>query len=238
MIKGRGLMANVLRKIDDDKYLFYVNGISNSVIHEIPENNFEYDEIMQLAEDIEDRIFVYVSTTQVNVQENHSRPYVRHKFKMECLVKDSFSNYLVVRTSNLVGNNPWNTHTLFNFLYNALMAGREISVVESAMRNILDADHFTDLFDYYLKNEYHKNHIINIINPVTFNMAEILKAFEVVFNKSFLKNHVEDSIAYFDAPAGLSLLLLENCDINLDNYLSTVIKKYYVSVINTFNLQT
>src|ERR1051325_4378492 len=122
MIIGRGLMAKALAGIDDDKYLFYVNGISNSVIEKITEDNFEASEITEIAQNIGNKIFVYFSTALVNVQENYARPYVLHKYKMECLTKELFSTYTIVRTSNLVGHNPWNKHTLFNFLFNSLEA--------------------------------------------------------------------------------------------------------------------
>ena len=231
MIKGRGLLANAFGLIDSDKYFFYVNGISNSVIDEISENNFEACEIKEIAKDIGNKIFVYVSTIQVNAKENYKRPYVKHKFKMECLTKELFLNYIIVRTSNLVGNNPWNKHTLFNYLYNSLTAGTEIKVIESMMRNILDTDHFIDLFNYYLHHLHQKNDIVDIINPVSYNMTEILNAFETVFSKKFNKDQSEDNIAYFKAPVTLSLALVKKCNIDLDNYLSDVLHKYYLPIV-------
>lgn len=232
MIKGRGLLAKSLSGIDSSKYLFYVNGISNSVMHEIPKNNFEAVEIKEISKYIGNKIFVYFSTSQVNAKQNYSRPYVQHKYKMECLTKELFLNYVIVRTSNLVGHNPWNNHTLFNYLYYSLKEEKEINVIESIIRNILDVDHFIQLFDYYLNNYPQQNDTINIINPVSFNMAEILTAFEISFSKTFIKNHLEDSFAYFKAPVILSLDLVNKCNINLDNYLAKVLEKYYPKIIN------
>jgi dTDP-4-dehydrorhamnose reductase len=73
---------------------------------DIPENNFETQELIAMANDIGDKTLVYFSTIQVNATENYSRPYVQHKIKMERLISNSFSNYIIIRTSNLVGNNP------------------------------------------------------------------------------------------------------------------------------------
>ena len=231
MIKGRGLLAKALGLIDSDKYFFYVNGISNSVIDTIPENNFEASEIKEIAKNIGNKIFVYVSTIQVNAEENYKRPYVKHKFKMECLTKELFPNFIIVRTSNLVGNNPWNKHTLFNYLYNALTSETEISIAESMMRNILDADHFVELFQYYLHHLRNQNEVIEIINPIFYSMSEVLVAFETVFSKRFKKSQSKDSIAYLRAPVTLSLSLVKFCNINLDNYIATILKKYYSPVI-------
>ena len=51
--------------------------------------------------------------------------------------------------------------------------------------------------------------------------------FENIFSKKFIKNHLKVSIAQFDAPCDFSRSLINNCNINLENYLTTVIKKYY-----------
>ncbi|MGN6343312.1 MAG: hypothetical protein ACTHML_20200 [Ginsengibacter sp.] len=227
MIKGRGLLANALKTIDNKDCFFYVNGISNSIIELIPENNFEESEIKEIAKNIGDKIFVYVSTIQVNAEENHNRPYVKHKFKMECLTKELFPNYIIVRTCNLVGNNPWNKHTLFNYLYNALMNETEINVSESMLRNVLDADHFVSLFHYYLNHLRDHNEVIEIINPIFYSMSEILVAFETVFFKSFRKKPPNNNIAYLRAPVTLSMRLVRYCNIDLDNYITVILKKYY-----------
>ena len=233
MIIGRGLLGKALREIDSEKYLFYANGISNSVIGQIPEENFESREIQELHKNIEDKIFIYFSTSQVNAPENFARPYVQHKIRMERLISSSFSNFLVVRTSNLVGNNPWNEHTLFNYLCNALKDGREITVNDSIVRNILDVDHFLILFKYYLTHFLTGNTVIDLINPVSFKMKDILSAFENIFSRKFLTKINGDSFAHFEATSEMTLKLTEYCEISWENYLSSVIKKYYLPVFQT-----
>ena len=90
MIRGRGLLANALSFIDSNKYLFYVNGICNAVMDRIPEDNFEAREIMEISKIMDNKIFVYFSTFQANLKVNYSKPYVQHKYKMECLIKKLF----------------------------------------------------------------------------------------------------------------------------------------------------
>jgi dTDP-4-dehydrorhamnose reductase len=230
MIRGRGLLAKALTGIDSDKYFFYVNGISNSVVTFITEDNFEASELAEISKSVGNKIFVYFSTSQVNVKENYVRSYVQHKYKMECRTKELFPNYLIVRTSNLVGNNPWNTHTLFNFLYNSLKERTEIYVTESVIRNILDIDDFIKLFEYYLTHFPHENTTVDIVNPISYNMAEILYEFERIFSTKFIKRPSEDNIAYFQAPVEFSLSLSKKCNISLDNYLPVILKKYYPAI--------
>lgn len=229
MIIGRGLLGKALINIDSEKYLFYVNGISNSVMEEIPDDNFEVQQIKEISEKIGDKTFIYLSTSQVNRKENFCRPYVLHKYKMENLTAKLFPNYIIVRTSNLVGNSPWNKHTLFNYLFNSLNEGNEIYVNELIIRNVLDVDHFVLLFEYYLNHFFTKNCIIDLVNPVSFNMREILSAFEATFSKKFARNQLDDHFAYFGAPCNLSLILVEQCTIPLENYLLNLLKKYYLS---------
>ena len=229
MIIGRGLLGKALINIDSEKYLFYVNGISNSVMEEIPNDNFEVQQIKQISENIGNKTFIYLSTSQVNMKENFSRPYVQHKYKMENLAAKLFPNYIIVRTSNLVGNNSWNKCTLFNYLYNSLNEGNEIYVNELIIRNILDVDHFVLLFEYYLNHFFTKNCTIDLVNPVSFNMREILSAFETTFSKKFSRNQLSDNFAYFGAPCNLSTILVERCNISLENYLLNLLNKYYLN---------
>jgi dTDP-4-dehydrorhamnose reductase len=227
MIIGRGLLAKALREIDQESYLFYVNGISNSVIENIQENNFEMNEIMAIAKKNYGKTFVYFSTIQLNSKENYKRPYVIHKIKMEEVVKRLFPDYVIIRTSNIIGKNPWNTHTLFNYLYNSLKEEKKISVIESASRNILDVDHFIKLTNHYLIYYKKEPTTVNIVNSVSYPMFEIVSAFEKIFQSRFTKDNSEIKIAKFEAPCLFSAKLIKECGIDLDNYLPAVIKKYY-----------
>jgi nucleoside-diphosphate-sugar epimerase len=227
MIIGRGLLANALRVLDQESYLFYANGISNSIIENIQEDNFETNEIMAIAGKDYDKIFVYFSTIQVNAAENMERPYVIHKIKMEELVKRLFRDYVIIRTSNIIGNNRWNTHTLFNYLYNSLKEEKKISVIDSASRNILDVDHFIELTNHYLIHYRKEPATVNIVNSLSFEMFEIVSAFEEIFESKFIKDNTQIAIAKFEAPCVFSTKLIQECGIELNNYLVDVIKKYY-----------
>lgn len=227
MIIGRGLLANALRELDGERYLFYVNGISNSLIENIQEDNFEMNEVTAIAGKNYDKTFVYFSTIQVNSKENYNRPYVIHKIKMEELVKRLFPDNVIIRTSNIIGNNPWNTHTLFNYLYNSLKAQKKISVVDSESRNVLDVDHFIKLTQRYLTHYRKEPSVVNIVNSLSYQMFEIISEFEKIFETQFVKDQSQIPIAKFEAPCVFSAQLIQECGIKLDNYMPDVIRKYY-----------
>jgi hypothetical protein len=227
MIIGRGLLATSLKEIDKDNVVFYANGVSDSTIENIADGNFEAEEIKCIAEQKAAKTFIYFSTIQVNAAENFERPYVIHKIKMEELVKCLFPDYLIIRTSNIIGNNPWNTHTLFNYLYNSLKEERKINVVDSASRNILDVDHFIKLVDHYLIHYKKESATLNIVNSLSYRMCEIVSEFEKIFETKFIKDNAGIKIAKFEAPCLFSAKLIRECGIELDNYLPQVIEKYY-----------
>lgn len=228
MIIGRGLLGNSLATIDNDRYLFYVNGISNSVLHQIPKNNFEINEISGIADKKEERIFVYFSTSQVNSKLNQDRPYVKHKLFIEDLITKRFPRYLIIRASNLVGHNLWNKHTLFNYLYNSLTANEQITVNPAVTRNFLDTSHLTTLLQTYL-NKYSTNKIIEIVNPVSFTMDQIINEFEKYFLKRFIIKRVSEigDFALFELNVELSLDLFTICNIPTNDYTSNLLSKYY-----------
>ena len=239
MIVGRGLLAKAITDIDSENFIFYANGISNSVLHQISRNNFELNEIKEIADKGEKAVFVYFSTCQVNSVCNYNRPYVQHKIAIEEYVRKHFHKYLIVRTSNLVGHNPWNSHTLFNYLYQAITVKEPITINPVLYRNFLDAEHFAKLLQTYLKMENHNelyidnhNGTIEIVNPVSYRMNEILKEFEIYFSCKFIVNEIDEisEFAVFDLDTNLSLDLIRESEINTGNYIPYLLDKYYKEI--------
>lgn len=228
MIIGRGLLGNALKEIDDQKYLFYANGISNSVLESIPKNNFEIKEVEEIAKQNDGKTFIYFSTSQVNSTLNYHRAYVKHKLFIEELISKCFSHYLIIRTSNLVGHNPWNTHTLFNYLFNAITANEQITVNPVLTRNFLDVAHFVKLLSSYLSN-YEKNKIVEIVNPVSNSMEEIVNEFEQFFSKRFNLQKVNgiNEFALFELNPDLTLELMNQSGLSFNDHIQSLLKKYY-----------
>lgn len=230
MIIGRGLLANAVRGIDSKQTLFYANGISNSVIDRFEKNNFEIKELEAIANEHPDKLFIYFSTCQLNSERNHKRPYVKHKLLIEDFISNNFNNYLIIRTSNLVGFNPWNSHTLFNYLNHALAVNQQILVNPVLTRNFLDVDHFVSLLNAYLI-KYQKNQIVEIVNPLSYSMQEIINDFEKFFCKKFILQSVSDKndFALFEINPKLSLDLINESGLSFDNHITALLDKYYAA---------
>lgn len=228
-ILGRGLLAKALEKIDNGNFVFYANGLSNSVVNELPEKNFERNDLEMLSAHYSSKPIIYFSTVQCNSEGNFDREYVRHKLNMEKLIAERWDNYLIVRTSNLVGNNPWNTHTLFNYLYQALLSSSPINVDRSIVRNILDVDDFVTMLGTYLSSWEKKATAIEIVNPVSHTLGEILAVFEKVNDKKFQVQPLQMPVAIFNISEKKSIELAQLANINFENYLERVIRKYYTA---------
>ena len=227
MIVGRGLIGGGLKIIDAENVLFYANGISNSVLNEIPHDNFEIKELEAIAGNHPEKLFVYFSTSQVNSEKNHSRPYVKHKLSIEEFISRNFSRYLIVRTSNLVGFNPWNSHTLFNYLHHALAVNERICVNPALIRNFLDVDHFVSLLQEYISN-YPLNKTVEIVNPESYSMGEIINEFEKFFSKKFtVQFSTVTDFAVFELNPQLSLRLMEKSGVCFRDPIAALLKKYY-----------
>lgn len=234
MIKGRGLLGSALTEIECDDFLFYANGISNSVLQEIPNESSESKEIKRFAEEYQDKIFVYFSSCQVNSPQNFTRPYVQHKLAMEEFVQGHFERYLIVRASNLVGANPWNEHTLFNYLFRAVKNLGQIRVNPGVKRNFLDVAHFVSMLQTFL-HDHNGNETIELVNPRSYTMQEILTQFEEHFSTKFLVEEISKTgdFALFELNEGLSELLFSRCSLTTENYIPTLLSKYYpLSITN------
>jgi hypothetical protein len=228
LIIGRGLLANAVKRIDSKQFLYYANGISNSILPRIEKDNFEIRDLKEIAEKYPQKVFIYFSTCQINSDRNLSRPYVRHKILMEEFISKNFSDYLIVRTSNLVGFNPWNPHTLFNFLNHALAVNEQIFVNPVLLRNFLDVEHFVSLLNLYLNRHNKTDKIVEIVNPDSYSMHQIIWEFEKFFSKKFnMYTKTENDFAFFELNPKLTLQLLAQSCLTFDDHIQTLLRKYY-----------
>lgn len=106
MVVGHGDIASVLP--DRDDLLFFASGVSNS--QETRRNEYNREEDLLLQQDPDCHI-VYFSSLAMFYSDTQ---YARHKMLMECLIKEHFSTYTIIRIGNILwGDNP---NTLINYL--------------------------------------------------------------------------------------------------------------------------
>ncbi|KAA0126493.1 hypothetical protein FY557_17035 [Chryseobacterium sp. SN22] len=221
MIVGNGLIANALKKIDTEDYLFFASGVSNSL--EIRSSEFER-EFSLLKDRIEKHPgcrLVYFSTLSVNDQSKQESPYVLHKLKLEDYIKNNTGSYSILRIGNIVGNGG-NPNTLFNFLRNQIFQGNTFTIHQRARRLLVDID---DVSKFLQTNDDHlNNQTVNFAYPYYFDLKEIVQALESRMQKTARYTETDEGDFYivdFDETANNFFI-----GIDADQYLRDLAEKY------------
>ena len=92
----------------------------------------------------------------------------------------------------------------------------------------MDVEHFVKLLEVYLK-VYNCNEIVEIVNPISYIMDEIVKEFEKHFSKRFVIKNTENitDFAVFELNIELSRKLAAECNIGMKDYIPYLLKKYH-----------
>lgn len=228
MVIGNGLMANAFSVYkSNNNMLIFASGVSNS----LEENPLEFARELQLLKKSHknhpNSTLVYFSTLSILDNEVHKRPYVQHKLAMESFIRQNISNYLILRVSNVVGENG-NTHTIVNFLVNAVKNETSITIWKYAERNIIDVNDVVFIVTELLKKG-EQNKIINIATNYNIPVVEILETIEHYFNKKAkvkllpLGKPLTMDVSYI---ASYLKEIEKNKGKGLD-YIETLLKSYY-----------
>ncbi len=180
MIVGNGLVANSCKQIDDEKFIFFASGVSNSL--ETDSNQFERESnlLQQTIRQAENQLLIYFSSTSIYDTSVNHRPYVQHKLNMEQMIQKSGRPFLILRLSNLVGKGG-NPNTLMNFLVHSIRYQTTFNIWQNATRNLLDTEDMIDIVKNILDQDYY-NHIFDIAYIESFSIEEIVSRIETHLN--------------------------------------------------------
>jgi nucleoside-diphosphate-sugar epimerase len=105
-------------------------------------------------------LFIYFSTCSIFDNSLSNTPYVHHKKRMEQLISDKFSNYLIMRLPTVIGQTS-NMNTFFNNIRIRLKSSLDIHVFQKATRYLLAIDDLPTITKLLLENNV-ANRVINI----------------------------------------------------------------------------
>lgn len=171
MIVGRGLIANSLLQYDDESFVFFASGVSNSGLDD--EGEFLREKLL-LHETMKrnaDKHLVYFSTCMVSTT-NPANPYSAHKLSMEKLVQQ-YKNWTVFRLPNLVGKGG-NPNNLVNFLVTNVKEKSRVTIQENAKRSILEANDMARLTIAFLSHGSNKR-FVDLVLEDAISIFEILE---------------------------------------------------------------
>jgi nucleoside-diphosphate-sugar epimerase len=228
MVIGKGLVAEKFGSYkNNEEIIIFASGVSNS--KNIDEQHYKR-EIKLLKDTIAQnrtKILVYFSTCSIyDPSENYS-PYVIHKKEIENYIQNNHKYYFIFRVSNLVGVTN-NKYTVLNYFFNQIKKGSHFYLWQNAFRNLIDID-MKLIVDYILSEKLYRNKIINIANPISNNVKEIVKMLEEITNLKAIYS-LSNKGTEFNIDISEILPIIKKLDINFkENYLAQLVKKYYSS---------
>lgn len=225
MVVGKGLIANGFKVFENRDEIIFASGVSNSKLNDESALLREHDLIISTIKKFPNKLFIYFSSYSIQDPALKNNLYVRHKVKMESLIEHKSQNFLIFRTSNIVGPNSTNPHTIINYLVNHIKESTPFELWKNSFRNILDIDHLYSMVLKVIESNT-INKTVHLLNPVSLNMVEIVQTVE-----SFLQKKGDykliDIGSYFEVDKSLSLKLFDELNIEQENYLLRTLKKYY-----------
>lgn len=227
MVVGRGLVARTFERYNNnDKVLVYASGVSDSKCEDNKEYNRERDLLEDTINSNHSKHIIYISTCSIYNPAVQSTAYVKHKLKMEGIVKELAKNYNVFRVSNLVGETR-NSKTVFNFFKNHVKSGKHFFLWVNAYRNLIDSDDFYKIAQYAIEHAEYHNRIVNIANTTSYKVSDIIKE---------LENFYKVEANYTELPKGEPFAIdtsdvhriMQGLNLNFDEstYLHKLVAKY------------
>ena len=232
MIIGSGFIAKNFENYNDDlerlNICLYAAGISNSQTQDKDLLDKEKNKFIEFLKKFhQKKKLIYISTCSINDPSRNKNPYVLNKLYIEDLVQKNIKNFLIMRLSEVVGKNE-NKVTLINFLNNKIKNGEKFEIWSKAKRNIIDIDDAILLIIHLLENKNLNNTIINVANPKSYFVTEIVKNFEKLNNVKANYNLVDRGQDNWHLDTNKVLEISKKIKINFnENYLYELLKKYY-----------
>jgi hypothetical protein len=113
---------------------------------------------------------------------------------MEQIVRDR-PGHLVLRLPQVAGDTP-NPHTLLNFVYARVSRGERFAIWTRARRNIIDCDDVARVANAIVRTSGTGNEIINVANPYSHTMTEIVAAMEAVTGHRAVYDSIDRGSSY------------------------------------------
>ncbi|HZZ95347.1 MAG TPA: NAD-dependent epimerase/dehydratase family protein [Usitatibacter sp.] len=228
MIIGSGLIARAFSPhaptLNDT--CIYAAGVSNSGCTDPSEFARDEDRLRAaIASMPAPTRLVYFSTCSVGDPSMAQSGYVLHKRRLESLVEQR-PPYLVVRLPQVAGRTP-NPHTLLNYLYARITRSEKFDLWKHACRNIIDVDDAAAIILYLIRHEQAVDEIINVANPRSSSMTEIVQAIEAATHHRAVYRLLDRGAAYEIDTSRITKAITTLQLPFGDAYLSRTVAKYY-----------
>ena len=227
VIIGNGMVASACKALtgwEDD--ILYASGVSNSSEHRKELFDKEIELINVYLKKLSGKgKFIYFSTTSIMDPSKSENPYIKHKLFIESMLREKKVNHLIVRLPNLVGTSR-NPHTLTNFFADSIRKGKQIKLIRTAVRHLIDAEdlayilndirkkfgHTPTTVDVETSHPLNAGQILSMMEEALDKKADVIEMQETVSTKENLKDVFSSAKYIFETP---------------ENYHRSLINKYY-----------
>jgi len=227
MVIGNGMIAKRFYPYEKNPdIIIFASGVSNSKNKNIAEFNRELDLLEKTIAAHPDKILVYFSTCSIEDPGESKAPYTLHKKQLEEVIQKKIKRHYIFRVSNIAGN-ATNPNTVLNFFYHHIMNQINFDLWVNAYRNIIDMDDVFVIIDSILKSGNLANQVINVANPESYKVTDIVASLEEVTGLTANAIPIEKGF-YFPIDISLILPIIEELKIKFDHsYLLNLVRKYY-----------
>jgi nucleoside-diphosphate-sugar epimerase len=194
MIVGSGLLARAFDSFkDDDRVLVFASGVSNSST--ATEADYAREGNLLLAQIGTQARLTYFSTCSLFDPELKDSGYIRHKRRMEELIRTQFKNHTILRLPNVVGHTP-NPHTLCNYIRDRILAGETINVHVKACRYLMGVDRVSASCIPLLTDAFSRGKTLNVCYDQPVSVPDLVAVMEHILNKKAVIREVDSGSCY------------------------------------------
>lgn len=229
MVIGNGMIARRFSAYrDDDRFLVFASGVSNSKTHDAAAYERESGLLKEAIAAHPEKTIVYFSTCSIYDPVEKESRYALHKQEMESFIGQNAGSYYIFRVSNLAGRSA-NPNTILNFLYYHITNRINFDCWVHSTRNLIDTDDMYAIADHIMQNGLFRNQVINIANPRSYPVPEIVNM--IGTHTGIKPNYIIiEKGNHFSIDISLILDIIQKLDLHFEGeYLKRLLKKYYPS---------
>ena len=210
----------------NDAFVIFASGVSNSKNIDDCAYQREKELLQSVIQNNADKTLVYFSTCSIYDPDEQTSKYVLHKKNLEELIQKTCKRFHIFRVSNIVGISG-NPNTVLNFFIQHIKHKINFDLWCNATRNLLDIDDMYRIVDHILQNRLYLCEVVNIANPGTYSVKEIIAAIESLWNIKANYIHIEKG-SRFTIDVTVITPIIHQLGIRFENdYLAILLKKYY-----------
>jgi len=188
MVIGNGEMAQVFSDYkENNEIVFFLSGVSNSRCNDDREYEREFKLLIETHKRLNNKTFVYFSTTSVLDPSLKLTKYIQHKQKIETWISYNIEKFYIFRIPTLCYKSK-NNNLLLNFIFNQLSNNEKVTINKNSYRYILSIEDMRKIIDAILISSlpFTIYNIVNTEKPIS--LPELINLFMEMysFNKELI----------------------------------------------------